>query len=986
MNTILSSAGFFKRAGFSALRLRCVTVVVTCLSLASFQNIQADDFPEIYNNEADRDASPMPAEEAAKAMALQAGFSSTVFASEPEVQNPIAMAWDDRGRMWVAENYTYSDRNQHFDLSLRDRVVILHDEDGDGKSDSRKVFTDKVQMLTSVETGRGGVWLMCPPQLLFIPDADQDDVPDGPPQVVLDGFTVADANYHNFANGLRWGPDGWLYGRSGHSCPGEIGLPGTPQEKRVPIDGGIWRYHPDWKTVEVLTHGTVNPWGHDWDADGELFFINTVIGHLWHCMPGAHFIESFGESPNPLVYERLDMIADHYHYDRNGSWQESRDGAANELGGGHAHIGMMIYQAGKWPVQYQNKLFTLNMHGLRCNVETLRRVGAGYVGSHEPDFFICKDPFFRGLEISTGPDGDAYVLDWSDTGECHDHTGVHRTSGRIYKIRYEGAPDLQTPLTKPACLTGTGPLHNLWRDYIAGQTSPERLRSLLTNEDEHLRTWAIRLLTDRWPLDTFRGPMKDTVYPDDPQTRQAFIELAANDPSGLVLSTLASTLQRLPVDQRLSLAIELIRRDEFASDRDLPAMIWFGLMPVADRYPEQLVAAISDCRIPKIVRWSTRAVATKVGEHPSALNHLLTLANSFPLSMQQQVLAGMGEAYEGWHKVDVPDSWSTFAKSKAAQSDPQLVRRLNLLFGDGRALDELRDLAKSSRTPLKTRVSALQSLIDAKPSDLRQICESLLDQRELNAVAAKGLSQFDDPTVGIKLTQMYRRFHPNDRPAVIEILVSRPSFADALLDRLDADRNPIDRGDVSAFHARQIIAFGQDDLTKKLAERWGTLRDSPADRRAKIDDMKASLTKYELSNANLSQGRALFKKTCSQCHRLFGEGENIGPDLTGAQRSSLDYLLENILDPSAVVGKDHRMSIVLLDDGRVLNGLVVSKNEKTLVIQTQSQKETISMDSVEQIRVTPLSPMPDGLLTTLSDEQVRDLIGYLMSPTQVSMP
>src|SRR5436190_5625157 len=404
----------------------------TVFFLAIALSLQATDFPTPYNSE--RSSEPMmPAEQAARGMAMPAGFRSTVFASEPDVQNPIAMAWDVKGRMWVAENYTYAGTSQHFDLGLRDRVIILEDKDNDGKAESRKVFTDAVQMLTSVELGRGGVWLMCPPQLLFIPDKNGDDVPDGPPQVVLDGFTVSEANYHNFANGLRWGPDGWLYGRCGHSCPGRLGVPGTPDALRVPVQGGLWRYHPERKVVEVLTYGTTNPWGHDWDANGECFFINTVTGHLWHLITGSHLKDS-NPSPNPAIYERLDTIADHYHFDATGGWQKSKELTSDAYGGGHSHIGMMIYQGDAWPESYRGKLFTLNQHGRRTNVDRLERLGSGYVGRHEPDRFKSVDPYFRGLEIGTGPDGNAFILDWSDVGECHEYTGVHRTSGRIFKI------------------------------------------------------------------------------------------------------------------------------------------------------------------------------------------------------------------------------------------------------------------------------------------------------------------------------------------------------------------------------------------------------------------------------------------------------------------------------------------------------------------------------------------------------------------------
>lgn len=504
-------------------------------------NVLGDDFPKPYDSERDRSIPLMPADEAARRMKVPEGFRVQVFAAEPDVQNPIGIAWDARGRMWVAENYTYAEGGMRFDLSLRDRVLILEDADHDGRAESRKVFLDSVQMLTSVEVGRGGVWLLCPPRLLFVPDADGDDVPDGPTQVVLDGFTVAKDNYHNFANGLRRGPDGWLYGRCGHSCPGKLGLPGTPDELRVPLHGGVWRFHPERKVVEVLVHGTTNPWGHDWDRNGELFFINTVNGHLWHLMPGVHFKESFGASKNPGVYERLDTIADHYHYDTKGGWQGSRDGKADDYGGGHAHIGMMIYQGDQWPEAYRNKLYTINMHGRRTNVERLERHGAGYVGRHEPDLFLSGDPWFRGLEINTGPDGSGYLVDWSDVGECHEANGVHRTSGRIYKISY-GQPRKPTTMLKPACLMGRGKLPLLWKDYQQRKTTPAGLRALLSDPDEHVRVWAIRLLTDFWTLDSIAGPRKEAVYPDDPETYAALLRLAKDDPSGLVHLVLASTL------------------------------------------------------------------------------------------------------------------------------------------------------------------------------------------------------------------------------------------------------------------------------------------------------------------------------------------------------------------------------------------------------------------------------------------------------------
>lgn len=962
--------------------LRWLSLLAWPILFHCLPGLSADDFPAVRNGPSEAHLEPMSATEAAARMRVPAGFRVELFASEPEVQNPIAMAWDQRGRLWVAENYTYSDRTQRFDLSMRDRVLMFEDRDNDGRADRRTVFTDQVQMLTSVEVGNGGVWLMCPPQLLFIPDEDGDGQPDGPARVMLDGFEVAQSNYHNFANGLRWGPDGWLYGRCGHSCPGRLGPPGTPDELRIPIDGGIWRYHPRRQVVEVVCHGTVNPWGHDWDQHGELFFINTVIGHLWHAIPGAHFKESFGESKNPHVYERLDMIADHFHFDTSSSWTASRDGKANDHGGGHAHIGMMIYQSDHWPAKYRNRLFTLNMHGQRANVERLERTRVGYVGRHEPDFLIAEDPFFRGLEISTGPDGNVFVLDWSDTGECHDHTGVHRTSGRIFKISFGDSASVG-PVYKPACLGGAGTLPKLWKQYQAGTIENDSLRGYLSDPDEHVRAWAIRLLTDFWPLDTITGPRRDARYPDDPQTRELLVSMAREDPSGLVHLTLASTLQRLPIGHRLDLARELVRHKRHAGDRDLPLMVWFGLIPVAEANPEQLAALADDVQWPTLLGWMTRYLASRTDSDPEPLNALLEIAGAREERFQVSVLEAMVESFKGWRSAPEPDAWSKFARTRGATKHPDSVRELSRVFGDGRALVELKRIALDGAAELKLRQRALQSYINARPADLRSVCESLMNSRIVNATAAQGLALFNDERAAALLVASYRRFHPDDKPQLLALLASRPLYAKALLAQVGHDPGRISPADISPFLARQIRALDDPEVNANLANVWGELRDSPADRRALMQTLRDQLTSDQLQRADLVAGRQLFNRSCSQCHMLHGQGQRIGPDLTGSQRSNLDYLLENLVDPSAVVGKDYRMTIVTTVDGRVFNGLVVSQDRKTLVLQTATDRINLQSDAIEELRRTTLSAMPDGLLANLTSQQVRDLIAYLMHPGQV---
>ncbi|MFO1482905.1 MAG: PVC-type heme-binding CxxCH protein [Verrucomicrobiaceae bacterium] len=922
----------------------------------------ATDFPAPYNSEPGN-PSPMSPQDALKALKLPEGFKATLFAAEPDVQNPIGMAWDAKGRMWVAENYTYAERAKRFDLALKDRVIILEDKDWDGVAETRKVFTDDVQMLTSVEVGRGGVWLMCPPQVLFIPDRNGDDIPDGEPQVVIDGFTVAKDNYHNFANGLRFGPDGWLYGRCGHSCPGKLGIPGTPDDKRVPMKGGIWRYHPERKIVEVLTHGTTNPWGHDWDANGEMFFINTVTGHLWHLIHGAHLVDS--NTMNPLIYEKLDTIADHYHYDRTGAWSESRGGKANHLGGGHAHIGMMIYQADQWPEYYRNKLFTLNMHGRRTNVERLERNGSGYVGKHEPDIFLSDDPWFRGIEISTGPDGSGFILDWSDTGECHESTGVHRTSGRIFRVSY-GEPK------KPEKLFA-------WRKPWP--------KADLNSPDEHARALAIRELVQFWPIDLITGE-RHPLGPadigwDKAELWKKLIALAQVEKSSFILLNLASVLQRLPHAHRPELAAALLSHTKDANDPFLPYMVWFGISPLAKQNPSALVELAKNCSWPKVTRWIARSLATQ----PEELNQLLAINSS------EDVLEGMAEAFKGIRKAPKPANWDAFVvrASTRDSSDPERakarttnIRDLSILFGDGRALDDVKKVALDDKADIAARESALKTLIDARPDDLRAICTQLLEARGLNSIAARGLSLFDDPEIGVQLAKNYRKFNPGERSAVIDTLVSRPAFAAALLKEVAANRIP--RTDLTAFHARQIRAFNDETLTKQLVDAWGELRESAADKKELIEKTKARLTPDVLAKANLSSGRMLFTAVCGSCHMMYGQGGKIGPDLTGSGRASLDYLLENIADPSGVVSADFRMSILTLKDGRTLSGVIAESNNRTLTLRTLTESLTLDRSEITKTETSPLSMMPEGLLLAFQPDQVRDLIAYLMHPVQVPLP
>ncbi len=1009
--------------------LRRVAAVVALAGLAALL-APADDFPTPYDS-GKPVGNPLPAADAARGFQVPAGFHVDVFAAEPAVRNPIALAWDGRGRLWVAENYTYAERDKKFDLNLRDRVVVFTDADGDGRPEKRTVFLDNVQRLTSVEVGRGGVWLMCPPQLLFVPDKDGDDKPDGPAEVVLDGFDVPAENYHNFANGLRWGPDGWLYGRCGASAPGSVRRPDAGPGSAIPLAGGVWRYHPERKVFEPLSHGTTNPWGHDWDERGEGFFVNSVNGHLWHLIPGAHYRRPHTVSPNPLVYEPMEMHADHWHFDTGKDWMASRDQKnSSDYGGGHAHSGAMIYLGNQWPAQYRGRLLTLNLHGRRTNAERLERSGSGFVGKRDPDLLNASDPFFRGIDLTYGPDGSGFVLDWSDTGECHEHDGVHRNSGRIFRVTHGDpkptpAPDLAK--LDAGALVDLHAHQNEWfvraarreladraaagkdvsgararlLDRIGGPDSLGRLRAvwtlatlgyaddgvlmkLLDDPDESVRAWAVRLLADAWPLDTVTGISRTEGVAVPSGRVDRFARMAREDASGLVRLVLASTLQRLPTRDRPALAAALLSRSEDAADLNLPPLVWYGLIPLIQADPSAVVPLAADGRYPKVREWAARRFAEMLAANPAPLDALLARTKNKDESTRRDIVAGMTAGLAGVRKATPPAAWNSYPKAFPTPGTRSQVQGLDVVFGDGRALDEVRRLALDDKADLTLRKAALRSLTAARPPDLRAVCEKLLKVRFLNVAALEGLVLSDDPAVGKLIARSYRTFHPVDRPAVVDALASRPGFAAELLEQVGA--GTITRAELSAAQARQIRGFDRPALTKRLAEVWGEFRDSPADKAALIAKLRADLTPAHLAAADKSKGRAVFAAVCATCHKLFGAGGETGPDLTGAGRKDLDYLLSNIADPSAVVTKDFQVTVFSLADGRTVSGIVAAETPQAVTVQTAQARVVVPRADIEARKQSTASLMPDGLLQSLGAGQVRDLVAYLMADAQVGLP
>ena len=417
----------------------------------------------------------LPPGEAPKHMTVPDGFRVTLFAGEPDVVQPIAFTIDDRGRLWVAECYSYP--HWHNDgKEGKDRILIFEDRDGDGHFDSCKVFYDKSANLSGIQVGFGGVWLCATPNLLFIPDrmatmarrsaarscwtAGTCCRQSTTSSTVSPGARTAGCTAATAFNPTR---------KSASPAPrSRIACRSTAASGATTRHGSNSRSSP---------RGTTNPWGLDFDDYGEMFITNCVIRHLWHVVPGAHFQRMYGQDLNPYLYGLLESCADHLHW-AGGPWPSSRGGQGKHRrgGGGHAHVGAMIYLGDNWPDPYRNGVFMCNLHGNRVNHDILERRGSGYVAHHGQDFLFANDPWFRGLSLQYGPDGGVFVTDWTDTGECHNHVTVDRSNGRIYKITYGDVT----------------PVH----EDLAKLSDAELVRRQLSKNDWHVRH-ARRILQER---------------------------------------------------------------------------------------------------------------------------------------------------------------------------------------------------------------------------------------------------------------------------------------------------------------------------------------------------------------------------------------------------------------------------------------------------------------------------------------------------------
>ncbi|WP_353620848.1 PVC-type heme-binding CxxCH protein [Stieleria mannarensis] len=962
----------------------------------------------------------LEAQQAADAMRVPDGFHVTVGAAEPDVKQPIAMALDDRGRVWIAEAYEYPTRAKG-DVG-RDRILIFEDTDNDGSLDQSKVFAEGLNLVSGLEVGFGGVWVGAAPYLMFIPDKDGDDVPDSDPQILLDGWGYQDT--HETLNAFIWGPDGWLYGCHGVFTHSRVGKPGTPDDQRTPINCGVWRYHPTRHEFEVFAHGTSNPWGVDFNDHGQAFITACVIPHLYHIIDGARYQRQGGRHFNPHTYRDIVTIADHLHY--LGATPHGGNSKSDSAGGGHAHAGAMIYLGDTWPEKYRGQLMMNNIHGQRLNVDVLEPAGSGYVGRHGPDFLLTGDQASQILNLRYGPDGNAWMIDWYDMQACHrrESTLHDRSNGRIYKISYgdevgTAAPEIdlatasdlelaeltlhandwyvrhsrrvlqeravERPIASEAVtwLRQTATTHSddtrrlraAWALHVTGNLDSKVSLSLMADKSPYVRGWAIQLV------------MESTAGNLSPVWTQQFVDMAGEDDSPIVRLYLASAAQKLALDSRWDLLQALTSHAEDADDHNLPLMYWYAAEPLADLDASRAIALAMSAgeRIPLLREFMLRRIGESGEDSLSVL--VVALGGASDAATQLTYLNAIRSSLEGRRQVKPPSQWTLVARKLLSSKDHEVRLQaiaLGVTFGDKQALAAMRTQVADASAPLETRQVALQSLLDMDDPGLVPTLVGLLKvDSPLRDDAIRGLAQYDDDSIAPALLTVYEQLSPAQKRSALATLCSRVAPGIALLTAIEAEQIP--GTDLTADLVRQLQFLDNKKIDAMLDNVWGVARESAADKLAMIAEYTQLVASTDHPPADPELGRAVFAKTCMKCHVLYGVGFKVGPDLTGSNRANLEYLLSNIVDPSAVMAKEYVPTVVLVDDGRVVNGLVKAEDEFSLTIQTSDAVVVIPKDEIEQRATADKSMMPDDQLKQFSPHEVRSLIAYLRGKQQVPM-
>jgi putative heme-binding domain-containing protein len=966
------------------------------------------------------DTPPTPAAEAVKQFKLRSDVAIDLMASEPDVEQPLYASWDSKGRMWVTMYRQYQFpaglKIVSYDQHLRakfdkvppppprgpkgaDKITVFEDTDGDGFFDKHEDVITGLNIASAALHGMGRIWVLNPPYLLSYPDADFDAKPDGDPEVELSGFGLEDT--HSVATNLQWGMDGWLYGANGSTTTGNVSSANT---KNVKWEGQcIWRYHPKKKTFEIYAEGGGNTFSLDFDSKGRLFSGTNGATRGMHYEQGSYGIKGWGKHgplTNPYAFGWFEHMK---HEGDNKRFPQA----------------FTIYEGGLLGSAYEGKIIAPNaLHNLVYVSERLPD-GSTFRTKDEEQLITTPDRWFRPVWAGVGPDGGFYMADWYDTRLSHVSPvdDWHKTSGRIYRVRpASGAPKLKPfDLSKASGEELLGYLShpNEWFRKqavleIAWRKQSElapKLSDMLDGPHGLEALWALDMLDhsldgqNKSVQDIRYAAQEKAIHSEDPYLRRWAVKMVG-DAGGLSFCSLDNLhgethpevrAQLLATAKRLPAALALPRlRSGDAEDESghLPLLAWWALESKAEKEREAVFHYLKtnlDFLKTKLFRdhlaekLAKRYALAGGEENLNSCADLLALTNDDTL--RGKFIAGIASAFEGAEMPKLPDSLTKALNDyMAKQSGGDLT--LALRSGNADALKKALALLSDKNASNTARIAIAKTLAELGKQEAVMPMVGILkatNPPSLKRGMLQAAAKFDDKRIPEALLLGWEGQIAGDkalREDALRVMAGRKEWAQVLVNFVNEWKVPAKHFTIDIV--RQLSLHKDADIDAAIERHWkGKLATGPSPEKEKEAERIKTVLKTGLGDAE--KGKLQFTTRCGICHKLFADGGQIGPDLTGYDRANPDFWLDNLFNPSLEIREGFGAYIVKTKSGQLLTGLIDAQNTNGVTIKDMANNKTaLKQADIESMEASPVSLMPEGLLTGMSDDDLKDFFAYLM--------
>jgi putative membrane-bound dehydrogenase-like protein len=978
---------------------------------------------------------PLSPQQALATMIVPEGLEIELVLSEPEVGQPLALSFDERGRMWVVQYLQYPDpagltvvsRDKFWRVVYdkvppapprhfkgRDKITIHEDTDGDGRFDKHKTFLDGLNIATAVARGRGGVWVLNPPYLLFYQDRNNDDVPDGDPEVHLEGFGLEDT--HSVASSLCWGPDGWLYASQGSTVSGNITRPGLDKQPVHSMGQLIWRYHPETRRYEIFAEGGGNAFGVEIDSKGRVY-----SGHNggdtrgFHYVQGGYFQKGFnkhGPLSNPYTFGYFSWMkhASVPRFTHTFVIYECADPLETDGRTGVSISASVPHVTRVLPQPYRGKLYgvaPLLSHVVQSEVEP---DGSSFKTKDQGHPVTTKDTYFRPVDIKVGPDGALFVADFYEERIAHlvHHDGqIDTATGRIYRVQAAGSKTMApfdlgklstidlvqvlrhenkwfrqaalrliadrkdrsiVPVLKRNIDEGDGQfaLECLWALNLSGGFDEAAALRALRHNDPYVRLWTVRLLCDAPEISA--------------SIAAQLVAAARPEPSVEVRSQLACSAKRLPAEQALPIVRVLIEHSEDTSDVHIPLLLWWAIESKCESARDAIVQVFEDSpvwNLPLVQshiaqRLMRRFAAAGTQADLAACARLLQLAPGE--EHVKQLMAGFEKAYAGRALAGLPDE---LAEALARHAGKSVV--LGLRQGRSDAVAEALSLIANDKADKSEQLQYIQILGEVHqptcvPALLRVVKSGSDDS--LRGAALTALQRYDDSTIVPGVLEVYGKFNDDLKGVALTLFSSRSASTLQFLEAIDI--GSIDRAGVPPEVVQKLLLHRDHRIASLVSKHWGQL--TPATTQELQGEVGRLAAIIQGNPGSPWAGKKIYMSQCGKCHKLFDQGGQIGPDLTSYKRDDVQNLLLHVVNPSGEIREGFETYLIATSDGRTISGFLVDQTNRLVILRGQDGQDiTIPRDNIDEMRVIKSSIMPEGQLKQYNEQQIRDLFAYLRS-------